>query len=409
MGESTFVKPNPKTGDKISFLRNLKFDWPLLLIVAALLVFGLLMLYSSSWDASWINSGHANTTELFQKQVRYALLGILLGGILSMVDYHIYRRGMVIMILGILILLIATLFSEKILGSSRALFNGSFRPSEFAKLAIILYISYWLSNRKDVLKDFSEGVVPLLLIIVTFTLLIGAQPDFSAAATIDILVIVLFFLAGGTWKHFLSIIASVLLGAILAIATISSLRTRINNYWETLRDPTKGSHSLRNAEAVIKGRFFGVGLGNSTTKSTGLPLPYNDSIFAVVAEETGIFGGTIVVVLFTLLAWRSLEIARKAPDQWGSLLAFGLGFWIWLEAILNIGYIVGILPSSGNSLPFFSYGGTNMVASMAAIGILINISKQGYQKKNTERSETHASSDMRGGNRWWSVSGSNRQ
>ena len=159
---------------------------------------------------------------------------------------------------------------------------------------------------------------------------------------------------------------------------------------------------------MIKGKFFGVGLGKANTKFTGLPLPHTDSIFAVVAEETGLFGSFLLIGLYILLIWRGYKIAQKAPDQLGSLMAFGLVGWIVIEALLNVAVIVGLFPFAGNTLPFISSGGSSIVTNLAAVGIIINIARQGEGLKIQERSQTSATVDLR--RRDWrrSVSGADR-
>jgi cell division protein FtsW len=148
-----------------------------------------------------------------------------------------------------------------------------------------------------------------------------------------------------------------------------------------LRDPLQSSyHVRRSLEAVVRGGWFGVGIGNSTTKLTGLPVPPTDSIFAVIAEELGILGAIVLIALYGILIWRGLRIAQKAPDMLGTLVAGGLTFWIAIEAIINMAVMVGLFPFAGNTLPFISAGGSNLTASMAAIGILMNIARQGNRK-----------------------------
>jgi cell division protein FtsW len=151
----------------------------------------------------------------------------------------------------------------------------------------------------------------------------------------------------------------------------------------------------RSLEAVIKGGWFGVGLGQADTKFTGLPLPPTDSIFAVIAEETGIIGGLFLVILFLLLIWRGLVIAKRAPDQLGSLLAFGLTTWIGLEALMNMAVMVGLMPHIGNALPLISAGGSNMVVTLTSLGIIMNISKAKSNQNPSERSSRSAVVDLR--------------
>lgn len=396
------INASAKTTRKNSSTKLL-IDVPLLLIVASLLVFGLLMVYSSSWDAS-ISIGE-EPTYLFTRQVLWVVLGIALAAGLSYVDYHKYEKYMVWMIVLISALLIIVL----IFSSSRSLIGGSVQPAELAKLCIILYLSFWLSKRQGKLKDVHVGLIPLSIILGFVSGLIFVQPDISAAATIIILGAMLFFLGGGEWKQLL-IVAVV--GSLVGIAVVAATPTgsiRLEEYLSGLQNPIMGSyHIQRTYEAIIKGGFFGVGLGQADTKFTGLPLPHTDSIFAIIAEETGLFGAFAVILLYVLMLWRGLTIAKRAPDQLGSLMSFGLIGWIIFEALLNIAVIVGLFPFAGNALPLISFGGSSMITTMAAIGITMNIARQGVAKESIERSNSSAIVDLRGRDGWRSVSSHNR-
>jgi len=187
----------------------------------------------------------------------------------------------------------------------------------------------------------------------------------------------LFFLAGGDLKQ----IGVLLVVAVLAALVISSFsltgRERVIDFLAGIKDPLQASYHVRRSfEAIINGGWFGVGLGRSTSKLTGLPVAATDSVFAVVAEEFGLFGSVALIALYVFLAWRGLVIARRAPDMLGTLLASGLVIWIVAEAMINIAVMVGLLPFAGNALPFISAGGSNLVVTLIAIGIILNVSRQ---------------------------------
>ncbi len=330
---------------------------------------------------------------------------------LTFFDYHNFEKLVVPFAIVVISLLIAVLVRNEVqFNSSRALFNGSVQPGELAKLGVILYLSVWLSKRNyEQLADFKSGLISLLIILAGVAVLILFQPDISAAVTILALGVMMFFLGGGSWKHIalLGGIGGVV--ALLAITFYTTGRVRIADYLNGLQDPTMGSYHMRRSfESVIKGGLFGVGLGNANTKYTGLPLPHTDSIFAVLAEETGLFGSFILIGLYIVLIWRGFKIAQKAPDRLGSLMAFGLTGWIVIEALLNIAVVVGLFPIAGNALPFISSGGSSMVTALGAVGIILNISRQGTGLKIQERSQTSATVDLR--RRDWrrSVSGADR-
>jgi len=389
-------------------VQSLSFDVGLLLIVASLLVIGLLMVYSASWDVSMAISDSQNS--VFLRQVLWVALGIIGATVLSFFDYHRYRKLVVPMMIVVIIGLFAVLVIREVrYNSARSLLSGSIQPSEFAKLVSILYLSVWLTNNKDMLKDFKNYLLPLSFGIGFIVALILAQPDLSAGLTVLMLGIMLLYLAGGDWKHVGIVILAGLLGFVFLINVMPTGRIRFAEYLSGLQNPAQSSyHIQRTYEAIIKGGAFGVGLGKATTKFTGLPLPHTDSIFAVVAEETGIVGSMIVIALYVLLIWRGFKIARNAPDQLGSLLAFGLTSWIVLEALINVAVIVGLLPFAGNALPFISAGGSSMTATMAAIGIVMNVARQGTNKAASERSTTSATVDLRRRDGRRSVSGANR-
>lgn len=398
MGERTYVnKTTAKSGQSNPL--HLQFDVPMLLIVTVLLVFGLLMMYSASWDFSIFMTG--DPTYLFKRQVLWVLFGLAAAAAASFVDYHLYRKILVPMGLGTLVLLLAVLIVNDNSGNEiiRNLVNGSIQPSELAKAVIVIYLSFWLYSRKDTINDVQLGYIPLVIILgVTFAL-IFSQPDLSAALTVLMLGVMLFFLAGGDWKIILLVIVLAVLVGLPLMYLYPTGRDRITSYLTSLNNPLKSSyHIQRSLEAVVKGGWFGVGIGQANTKFTGLPLAPTDSIFAVIAEETGIFGGLFLVTLFVLLIWRGLVIARKAPDQLGSLIAFGLTAWIGLEALMNMAVIVGLLPFTGNALPFVSAGGSSMVVSLTSIGIILNISKASARQQSTERSQHSAVVDLRGRN-----------
>lgn len=397
----------PKTRRR-SNVQSLSFDVGLLLIVASLLVIGLLMVYSASWDVSMTISDSQNS--IFQRQVLWVVLGVIGATVLSYFDYHRYRKLVVPMIFIVILMLLAVLVIREVrYNSARSLFEGSIQPAEFAKLVSILYLSVWLTNKKDMLKDFKNYLAPLSFGVGFIVALILAQPDLSAALTVLILGIMLLFLAGGDWKHVAIVVLVGFLGSVFLISVMPTGRIRFAQYLTGLENPTQSSYHIRRTyEAIIKGGVFGVGLGKANTKFTGLPLPHTDSIFAVLAEETGIVGSMIVIALYVLLIWRGFKIARNAPDQLGSLLAFGLTSWIVIEALINVSVIVGLLPFAGNALPFISAGGSSMAATMAAIGIVMNVARQGTNKTASERSTTSATVDLRRRDGRRSVSGANR-
>ena len=409
MGTRTFVN------DRLSFspAKNLTrgVDIPLLLTIVALVVFGLIMLYSASFDFSF--NEYSSSTYMFLRQVRWLGLGIVLAFVLSLFDYHNWRKVVLLaMMLTIGLLLSVLIINESRLGASRTLFEGSYQPSELAKLVSVIYLAVWLYAKRQFLHDISLGLIPLGVILGIIGGLIYLQPDLSAAGTVLILGGLLFFLAGADMKQiiFLLILAIVMAWVVVQFSTTG--QDRVNSFLAGLQDPTHASyHVQRSFEAVIKGGVFGVGLGQADTKLTGLPFAPTDSIFAVVAEELGLFGSVLLMSLYTALIWRGLVIARRAPDMLGTLLASGITFWIGLEALINMAVMVGLMPFAGNALPFVSAGGSNLVSTICGIGIILNISRQSSESVKMEENDWRsfgAVIDLRRGNGRRSVSRSRR-
>ena len=382
-------------------------DIPLMLTVVALVVFGLIMLYSASFDFSFNEFG--SPTYMFTRQLKWLGIGLLLALGLSRFDYHYWRNVIVFAMLGTIGLLITVLFiNEMRLGASRSLYQGSYQPSEIAKLISVIYIAVWLYAKRDFLHDISLGLIPLGVILGIIGGLIYLQPDLSAAGTVLVLGGLLFFLAGADIKQIVFIlILAIFMGWVIVQFSVTG-QDRVASFLAGLQDPTHASyHVQRSFEAVIKGGFFGVGLGQADTKLTGLPFAPTDSIFAVVAEELGLFGSMLLMGLYATLVWRGLVIARRAPDMLGTLLASGVTFWIGMEALINMAVMVGLMPFAGNALPFISAGGSNLVSTLSAIGIMLNISRQSgesVKKEEKDRRSFGAVVDLRRGNGRRSVS-----
>jgi len=375
MGTGTFLNERPSSQNNRAGVFG-GFDMPLLVAVVALIVFGLAMLYSSSWDFSL--GAYGDAMYMFNRQLMWLAIGLVIAAILAFFDYHNWRKYVVLaMAFTIGLLVVVLLMNEIRFGAKRAILGGSVQPSELAKLVSILYLSVWLYAKRQSLHDISLGLIPLGVILGVVGGLIYQQPDLSAAATVLMLGGLLFFLAGGDLKQIgvLLIVATV---AAWIVASISLTgQQRVGDFLAGIKDPLQASYHVRRSfEAIVNGGWFGVGLGQSQSKLTGLPVPPTDSVFAVVAEELGWFGSVGLISLYGFLVWRGLVIARRAPDMLGTLLASGLVMWIAFEALINMAVMVGLLPFAGNALPFISAGGSNLVATLAALGILFNISRQ---------------------------------
>jgi len=351
-------------------------DIPLLLTVVALLVFGLVMLYSASWDFSL--GAYGDPMQMFTRQATWMGLGVVGAAILTRFDYHRWRKLVLpAMAFTILLLISVLLLSEIRFNAKRAFFDGSVQPSELAKLVSIIYLAVWMFSKRQSLQNIQLGLIPLGMILGIVGGLIYLQPDLSAAGTVLMLGGLLFFLAGADLKQIILLMIIAVLGGWMVVRISPTGAERVGDFLNGIKDPTQASYHVRRSfEAIVNGGIFGTGIGRGETKLLGLPVPPTDSIFAVVAEELGLVGSVALIGLYGALVWRGMVIARRAPDMLGTLLASGLSLWIGLEALVNMAVMVGLMPFAGNALPFISAGGSNLVVSLAAIGILLNISRQ---------------------------------
>ncbi len=386
---------------------NFLGDGWLAAIVLVLLALGLTMLYSASWDISFL--GGDPPAHIFLRQLLWAVLGVAVAAVLSRLDYHLWAKwALPAVSLTLVLLVLVLLVGEVRYGARRTLLGGSVQPSEMAKLVLVLYLSVWLYSKREVLDTLEFGLLPMSVILGAFGGLILLQPDLSAALTIFILGAILYLLAVNDFKlAFLWLFISVSVGGMLVMLTPQG-HERLIDYWKGLLNPVDASYHVAYAmQAVARGGWFGVGLGMGQTKLTGLPVPHTDSIFVVLVEELGFVGGVAVLAGFLLLLWRGIRVATHAPDMMGALMASGITFWVVGEALLNMGVIVGALPFAGNALPFFSAGGSNLVTTLAGIGILLNIARQGEANPGFWRF-SGATAGMRGRNRRRGVSRASR-
>jgi cell division protein FtsW len=402
---NTTAKVPSKTNSVGRFFRD-NFDLPLGVAVVTLLAFGFLMVYSASWQYS-VGNGNSQYA-IVLKQMEIAVLGSAVAIFLTFFDYHRFRRLIVPAMMLIIIALLTVLIFGKIgeLGAKRALFNGSIQPSEPAKLVIIMYLSFWLYAKRDVMNQWSFGLIPLMVILGITAGLILVQPDVSAAATIVLLGGILFYIAGGSLRQILTVVIVAAGVGAITVLVYPNARVRLTDYWSGLQNPENASDHVKWAlEAIINGGVFGAGIGRSVTKFIGLPVAPTDSIFAVIAEETGIIGAFAVIALYVVILWRGLTIAKRAKDELGRWMAAGITLWIFIEAAINMAVIVNLLPFAGNALPLISSGGSSLFTVLCGIGLLMGIARTSKQSKSaSEGSPRGAVVDLRRGDRRGSVS-----
>ena len=354
------------------------YDLVLLFLTLSLIGIGLVMLYSSSSIMAQERFG--DSMYFVKRQIVFALLGLAVLIISKNLPYVLYRR-LVYVILGVtflsLIIVLLPQVGHRVGGARRWLRFGpiSVQPAEFAKLALIIYISYSVAKKKDRMREFSVGYAPHLFISAVFIGLVVMQPDLGTAITFAVLTFLLLFVAGVRLRY--------LLATGLAVTPLLALAIALKGYrWERFlaflnpwRDPSNTSFQLLHSLLALgSGGPLGVGLGSGQQKLFYLPEPHTDFILAVIGEETGIFGVSIVLLLYALRIYQGVKIALRAPERFGTYLAFGLTLAVGLQALINSAVVMGLLPTKGLPLPFISYGGSSLLTNLLAMGILMNIS-----------------------------------
>lgn len=354
-------------------------DYVILALLALLLGVGIQAVYSASFALGL--SDYDNAAYFVVRQGIWMVIGTVLMLVGMRIDYHRWKSLSPLLMLAVVValVLVAVLgFGSSRYGATRSLNLAglSVQPSEFAKLALIIYVSAWLASRGDKVRQFTSGVIPFVLIVGLVGGLVVMQPDLGTAVIIGVTTLTIFFLGGADLKHFaLLVLAGLLAGAMLMLGTdYRSSRWEAFLYAE--QDPAgKGFHILQLLIALGSGGILGLGPGASRQKFFYVPASHTDGIFAIIGEELGWVGALVILGLFVALTYRGFKIAVAAPDKFGALLAAGITCWIAFQALINIGGITRSIPFTGVPLPFISYGGSSLAALMAAMGILINVSK----------------------------------
>ncbi len=354
-------------------------DWYLVLVVGMLCSVGLLMVYSASIDVSYQVTGEADsTTYFFVRQARSMLIGVVVAAVFARLDYHLWRRLAVPMMLGVILLLVAVLrFGNIRFEAQRTLIEGSFQPGELAKFTVVVYMAAWLAAKRARLRNIFYGIVPFSGLVGTIAFLIVLQPDLSTAASILATALSMFFIAGADLFQLLLIGGA--MGAIgwQLVLHFDYARIRLENHLRAVEDLTQASDHVQQAvTAFINGGLTGVGLGEGQLKfANNLPFPHTDSIFAVIGEELGLLGAFFIIALYVALIYRGFTIARQAPDVFGGLLAAGVTCWLAYDAMLNIAVMTALVPPTGVPLPFISFGGSSLVAALAGVGLMLSVSR----------------------------------
>ncbi len=354
-------------------------DMVIFVITLIILAIGIIMVYSSSAVIS-LNK-HGDIYYYLKRQLLFAFLGILAMYVTMNIDYWHWRKWAKVILLISFILLIAVLIPG--IGTLR---NGarswlgvgafSIQPSEFTKLAMIMFMADFLTKHQEKLKSFFKGFLPSLLILGSAFALIMLQPDLGTGTVLLGTIIIIIFVAGAKLSHLITLFSIGILGFIGLILAAPYRIQRITSFLDPWKDPLgAGYQVIQSLYAIGPGGLFGLGLGMSRQKFYYIPEPQTDFIFAILSEELGFIGGGFVLLLFLILMWRGIRTAILAPDMFGSLLATGIIGMIIIQVIINISVVISLMPVTGITLPLISYGGSSLTLTLTAIGILLNISR----------------------------------
>lgn len=356
-----------------------KVDYLLLIGVITISIFGLIMIYSASYV--WADYKFNDAFKFVKNQGLFFIIGLIFMYIISKIDYKIYKKYSNVLLIICLSLLILVLIPGigTVRNGSRSWFGiGSFgiQPSEFAKLGLIIFTSKYLEKNERIIKDVKKGVLPILGLTLLIFGFIMLQPDFGTGMILVVSIVGLLFVGGVDFKFFLKIGVVGLVGIVGLIIAAPYRLKRILSFLNPWEDPLgSGFQIIQSLYAIGPGGLFGYGFLNSRQKHFYLPEPQTDFIFSIISEEFGFVGILIVSLLFILIITRGFMISRNCKDLFSKYLSFGITFQISFQALLNLMVVVGLIPVTGVTLPFLSYGGSSLLITLCSIGIILNISR----------------------------------
>lgn len=360
--------------------KKLRIDWFLFAIAAALALFGAVMVYSASAMIALKETEGASQFTYFYKQFGFTIIGLAAMYGISKIDYRRYQDKTVVY--GILIvtavLLVAVFGFPSINGAKRWIRVPGFslQPSEIAKIALPIFLAYFLTKNEKTIGDLKETVLPCLGVLGGLGALIMFEPDLGTTMVLCAVFVAVYFAAGAKWTHILLTLGSLLTIGAAALILSPFRMKRLFAFLDPWEHSADGSYQVvQGLYAIGSGGIFGEGFAKGQQKLFYLPYPYSDFIFAVVGEELGLVGTLAVVIAFGLLLWRGTRAAMLAPDRFGMLLGIGIITGIVVQALFNISVVISILPAKGIPLPFISYGGSSIIVTLCAVGVLLNISQ----------------------------------
>jgi len=338
------------------------------------------MIYSAS--SIWADYKFGNEYKFFISQAIFLIIGILLMSILSKIDYKIYQKyaNIILLACGILLILVLIPGIGTVRNGSRSWFGIGglgLQPSELSKVGLIIFTSKYLSKNEKEMRNIKAGILPILFIILLFFGLIMLEPDFGTGMVITLTLVVMIFISESKISFFIGIALIGILGIVALIIVAPYRVARIVSFLNPWVDPLgSGFQIIQSLYAIGPGGLLGMGFMKSRQKYFYLPEPQTDFIFSIISEEFGFLGVLIVCIAFFSIFYTSMKIFFKTDDLFGKYLVFGLSFGIILQATLNLAVVVGLVPVTGVTLPFLSYGGSSLLVSMASIGIILNVSKR---------------------------------
>ena len=359
--------------------RTLKSDRLLFSATLLLVCASVIMVYSASAVQSLNKYGVPY--HFLSKQLAWGVIGFALMLVAMRTDYHQYKRpGVIWTLLGVVVFALLAVFLFGTINGTRrwiVLAGVSLQPSEMAKLAAIIFSAALLERRMHRINEVSYALVPIGLVTAVLAGLIMREPDFGTAVMVVLIVGTIVFVAGLSYRYLLGT-ALVLLPAAMALVLLSPYRLRrVQSFLDPWKDPLgDGFQAIQSLIAVGSGGAFGKGIMAGVQKLFYIPEPHTDYIFAVIGEELGLVGTTIVLACFAVIVWRGLRTALIAPDRFGALLALGLTTMVGLQALINMSVVTALLPPKGIPLPFVSNGGSSLLVNLVGMGILLNISQQ---------------------------------
>lgn len=377
-------------------------DYLITIFVITLIAIGLIMIYSTGSIVSFnVTGGATDKNTYFYTQLISFGLGLVAWYAASKLNYHRWQKWAPWIFYSSLVLMFLVLiphFSQASKGATRWLkigFLPSFQPVEFFKLGLVLYLASWIEKNRDNLNRLTTGLVPFLIIIGLVSILVMVvQKDMGSAAVLVGAALSIFFLSGVPLWIFGAGVASLAAGAVLMVLIFPYRLARVLTFINHKEDTSGSGYHINQALIALgSGGILGKGLGKSLQAYGYLPESTNDSIFAIIGEEFGLWGSMLVIMIFSGLVYRGLRISRHAPDGFGRSVAIGITTWIGLQALINVAAMLNLIPLTGIPLPFISYGGTSLLALLGAVGILQNISKYTYKEA------IHESSSLGRGNR----------